>query len=159
MYLVNITIPPGFDGPQKANPAPCAHTEVYLRRIPNKNRGTLLQITSYEMGAKLADVPEEELGNSAEHYLMEFLSSIENKRTSFNASTPTRILLGDVPAARVEWTGEVDINQMSGVMYCAIVGTAAITLHTQGYLDSPERDRADAIQAIEAVTFAVNALR
>ena len=153
MDLVKIMIPPGFDGPQKANPAPCANTEVYLRRIPNKNRGTLLQMTSYEMGTRLANVPEEELGNRAEHQLMEFLAAIERTRTSFSASTPTRILLGGLPAACVEWTGDADNRQMSGVMYCAIVGSVAVTLHTQGYSDSPERDRAEAISAIEAVTF------
>lgn len=153
MALVNITIPRGFDGPQKSNPAPGTSTTVYLRRIPNKSRGTLLQITTYAIGETLAHVLDDELGNHAEQHLIEVLSTIERKRTSFITSTPTRLLLGNMPAARVEWTGDADNMQMSGVMYCAIVGTVAVTLHTQVYSDSPEQDRIDAIAAIEAATF------
>jgi hypothetical protein len=154
MQLINITIPAGFDGPQKSVPAPYTHMEVYLRRIPNKNRGTLLQITTYELGPKLAEIAENAPGDRAEHYLLEFLKSIASKRSAFQAAAPDRVELGGLPAARVEWTGDADGRHMSGVMYCVIVDTTAVTLHVQGFSDSPAQDVTNAIQAIEAVTFA-----
>lgn len=153
LELVQIVVPPGFDGPTSASPGPGAHVDAYVRRISGHERGTLFQVTTYDFGSKLDGIPKEELGNGAEHYLLQFLGGIERQRTNFHALKPTRVLLGKIPAARVEWTGVAQGEQMSGVMYCVIVGTVVVTLHTQGFKDSPAPDRADALQAIESVKF------
>lgn len=152
--LVIIPVPPGFEGPQTSSPGPGAHMEAYVRRIPGKERGTLLQITTYDFGSRLAGIPKEELGNAAENYLMQMLGGVERRRGSFAASRPTRVSLGGLPAARVEWTGTAGGFDMSGVMFCVIVGTVVVTLHTQGFSDSPPADRTDALSAIEQVSFA-----
>ena len=36
-----------------------------------------------------------------------------------------------IPAARVQWTGGVGEIQAIGVMYCVLVGSSIISLHTQ----------------------------
>jgi len=151
--LVQIVVPAGFEGPTSADPGPGAHIDGYVRHIPGQERGTLLQITTYDFGSKLKDMPKEELADAAEHYLLQFLGGVERKRTGFHASKPTRVSLGKIPAARVEWTGTAQGEAMSGVMYCVIVGTTVVEFHTQGFRDSPPSDRVDALRAIESVKF------
>lgn len=151
--LVQLPIPPGFEGPYTTQPGPGSSTSAYLRKIPGQSRGTLLQVTTYEFGSKLAGIPKEELGNGAENYLLQFLAGVQRRRTSFRADKPTRIQLGGLPAARIEWAGTSEGYPMTGVMYCVIVGTVVVSLHTQGFEDSPASDRAAAVRAIEAVTF------
>jgi hypothetical protein len=150
--LVQLAVPSNFEGPQRASESG-AQVEAYVHRIPGTERSTLLQISTYDFGAKLKDVPKEELGNGAEHYLLQFLGGIERRRTEYHGSSPTRVLLGGIPAARAEWTGKAKNQLMSGVMYCVIVGTTVVAFHTQGFSDSAPSDRTAAIRAIESVTF------
>jgi len=86
--LVQIVVPAGFEGPTSADPGPGAHIDGYVRHIPGQERGTLLQITTYDFGSKLKDMPKEELADAAEHYLLQFLGGVERKRTGFHASKP-----------------------------------------------------------------------
>lgn len=153
--LVRITVPAGFEGPTSADPGPGAHTDAYVRHLPGQEQGTLLQITTFDFDSKLKDMPKEELADAAEHYLLQFLRGVERKRTDFHASKPARVSLGKIPGARVEWTGMAQGEAMSGVMYCVIVGTTVVEFHTQVFQDSPSSDRADALRAIESVSFDV----
>jgi hypothetical protein len=150
--LVKIAVPSGFEGPTSASENG-ADVVGYVRRIPGSTHGTLLQISTYDFGAKLKGIPKKDLGDGAEHYLLQFLSGVERRRTNFHASSPTRQSLGGIPAARIEWTGIAQGQQMSGVMYCVIVGTKVVAFHTQGFASSPPSDRANALRAIESAKF------
>jgi len=46
-------------------------------------------------------------------------------------SKPERIQLGGLPASRVMWAGNFNGTPVSGVMYCVVIGTTVVTLHTQ----------------------------
>ena len=151
--LVQLVAPTNFEGPTSATPGPGMHSDAYVHRVPGSDRGTLLQVTTYDFGSKLEGLPKNELGDGAERYLMQFLGGIERARTEFHASKPTRTTLGGLPAARVEWTGTARGQAMSGVMYSVIVGTLVVSFHTQGFEDSSVGDRKAALHAIETVTF------
>ncbi len=114
--LVDIRIPEGFEGPAAGSPGPGAALVAYVKRMPGEERGTLLQITTIDFGPKLENLPKSDLGEAAEFYLGEFLGGIERARTSFKATTPVHLTLGNLPAARVEWTGVANEQSMSGVM-------------------------------------------
>ena len=151
--IVQLLPPKGFEGPTSTDGPGGAHIEAYVHRISGTDRSTLLQLTTYDFGSKLEGIPKKELGNGAEHYLMQFLGGVERARMNFHASKPTQITLGGSPGARVDWTGEARGQSMSGVMYCVIVGTVVVTFHTQSFEDSPPEDRTAALHAIESVTF------
>ena len=40
---------------------------------------------------------------------------------------------------------------VSGVMYCVVIGTTVVTLHTQGVDDAPLENRRAAMEAFEAL--------
>lgn len=150
--LVHIVAPKGFEGPTSASENG-ANVAAYVRHKQGSEHSTLLQITTYDFGAKLIHLSKKDLGDGAEHYLLQFLGGIERRRINFHASGPTRLSLGGIPAARIEWTGVAQGQQMSGVMYCVIVGTKVVAFHTQGFADSPPSDRANALRAIESAKF------
>ncbi len=152
--FVKISVPPGFEGPTAAPIGPTGYTKGYVRKIPGASSGTLLQITTYDFGSSLSNLPKEVLGDASEKYLMQFLAGIERQRTDFRAATPTRLKLGGIDASRVEWSGVANGRLLSGVMYCVIVGTVVVSFHTQGFRDAPATDRTDALEAIESVSFA-----
>jgi hypothetical protein len=74
----------------------------YTKPYPDKNGGTLFQITEYDMGEALRGMPEDKRGETADYYLAQFLGGVERRRTNFSAAEPERILLGGIPAARVK---------------------------------------------------------
>lgn len=151
--LVQLVPPAGFEGPTTAEAPGGGHIDAYVRPIAGTTRSTLLQVSTYDLGSKLEGVPTSELGDGAEHYLMQFIGGVARARANFQSGKPTRTTLGGLPSARVEWTGIARGRPMSGVMYCTIVGTNVVTLHMQGFEDSPREDRDAALRAIESVKF------
>lgn len=148
-----INIPVGFEGPVVASHKSGAKVQAYMKKIPGAGRTTLLQITTYDFGSQLDELPDEKRGEAAGHYLSQFLSSVQQKRDSFESTDAARVVLDGIPAARVEWHGSSAGFNMSGVMYCVIVGSIVISLHTQGFEDSPAADTEAALAAIDSVTF------
>ncbi|WP_323845751.1 hypothetical protein [Microbulbifer magnicolonia] len=150
---VTITIPSGFEGPIAASHQSGAQVNAYVKKIPGQERGTLLQITTYDFGSKLDGLPAEKLGEAANYYLAQFLAAVQRQRESFESTEFTQVLLDGTPAARAEWHGTSSGLKMSGTMYCAVVGSQVISLHTQGFADSPAADTKAALAAINSVKF------
>lgn len=160
--LVRIEIPENFQlkssGSQDA-----MHQDSYVTGVHGSEHSTLLQISIFDYGDELKDVPKEKLGEKAAEYVLEFLGSIEKSHAHFHASPPTHLALGGRPGARVEWTGSptgdewkgtvAETQSMSGVLYCVIVGTKIVWFRTQWFSSSPAADRSNALRAIEAVRF------
>jgi hypothetical protein len=151
--LVQIAIPEGFEGPSVLDIDAHSRTLGYLRPIPGLERGTLIQVTTLHGGPDLEGLADAERGHAADYFVRDVLTGIERARTSFEAGEPTRVSIGGLPAARIEWTGMVGDFRMSGVIYCVLVGPTLVSFHTQGFSDSPPQDRADAIRAIESASF------
>ena len=144
-------VPAGFEGPVTESPGPGLDIVAYTKPHAGTDGGTLFQITTYDFGSDLEGMPEEERGNVSEFYLGQFLDGVERKRTTFQASTPERIQLGGLPASRVMWTGKVNGLPVSGVMYCVVIGTIVVNLHTQDVDGAPRENRVAAMNAFEAL--------
>ena len=150
---MTLVVPDGFEGPVQQRPGPGALVVGYSKPTPNATSGTLLQITVYDADSQDGPVPEDQRGALTEQYLLQFLGGVERARTSFGKSAVEKLRLGGIPAARVRWKGEARGAQMSGVMYCVIVGTRLISFHTQALADAPPESVSQAMRAIESVKF------
>jgi len=149
--VVVLDIPQGFEGPIEQSAGPQAKVVGYTRPYPNRDGGTLFQITEFQMGEALRAMPEDQRGATAEYYLGQFLGGVERRRTNFAAAKAEKIMLGGIPGARVTWTGDVDGQRTSGVMYCVVIGTVVVSLHTQDVDGAPPENRAAATKAFEGV--------
>jgi hypothetical protein len=149
--LITIDIPEGFEGPIQESPGPNAKVVGYTKPYQDRDGGTLLQITEYDMGESLRGMPEDARGETADYYLLQFLSGVERRRTNFVAAQPERIMLGGIPGARAKWTGDFAGQQTSGVMYCVVIGTVVVSFHTQDLDGAPQENRAAATKAFEGV--------
>lgn len=162
--LLRIEIPAGFKGPASGQKCGlqrgtvvCAFTVAYGRHDPGAI-GTVLQITEVDFGPTFPKLGKDRLGDTAEKYLFAFLKGIERRRTDFRASAPSRLELDGLPAARVTWKGLMRKEPMRGVkmvgaMYCVVIGSQVVILHTQYNADAPPETTSAAIHAIESVQF------
>lgn len=151
--LVNISVPAGYKGPLSSSHQSGAQVMGYVKKIPGSERGTLIQISTYDFGAQLSGMPEEMRGETAAYYHDQFLAGVQRQRTSFKSSEITRVVLDGIPSARVEWSGVAQGFKMSGVMYCSVAGTVVVSMHAQGFDDSPDADFEAAVAAIDKVRF------
>ena len=103
------------------------------------------------MGEALRGMPKDKRGEAADFYVEQFLGGVKRRRTNFSATKPERIVLGGIPAARVKWTGNVEGQRASGVMYCVVIGTTIVSFHTQDLEGAPPENRAAAVKAFESV--------
>lgn len=149
--VLTFSVPDGFVGPTTGAPGLGANVTAYTKPYSGTPGGTLLQISTYDFRSALEGMPEEERGNASEYYLGQFLGGVERKRTSFSASRPERLSLGGLTASRVTWTGRFNGLSTSGVMYCLIIGTTVVSLHTQDIDGAPTGNRSAAIAAFEGL--------
>jgi len=150
--VLSLEVPAGFQGPIRQSPSPDAVLVAYTKPHTGE-RGTLLQISTYELGSKLPKFTSAELGAAAEKYLLEFLTGVERRRSSFQASKPTRIMLNGVPAAQVTWKGVAQGARLHGTMYCVVIGSRVVSFHTQDFENAPAENTSEAIRAFESVKF------
>ncbi len=154
--LLRLEVPAGFEGPAIGDLGPSASSVAFRRNYPTGPAGTLLQVTTYDFHDALAKMPEDQRGQAADIYLGQFMQGIERKRTSFQSTAPSRVMLGGFPAARSTWSGNLEAEPMTGVMYCVVVGTVIVVFHTQDKVAAPPENRDAAIKAIESVSFPSN---
>lgn len=149
--VLTLSVPDGFEGPTTGSPGPGAKVTAYTKPYLGMSGGTLFQISTYDFKSALEGMPDEERGNASEYYLGQFLGGVERKRTAFSATRPERISLGGLPASRVTWTGRFNDLPTSGVMYCLIIGTTVVSLHTQDMDGAPTSNRSAAVAAFEGL--------
>lgn len=147
--VLSLEVPVGFEGPVSDSPGPGAEMTAFTKPYTDRSGGTLFQITTYDFQSSLEGMPEEERGNASEYYLGQFLDGVEKKRTNFSASKPERLSLGGIPGSRVDWSGMFNGTPASGVMYCVIIGTTVVSLHTQDIDGAPPENRAVSVRAFE----------
>ena len=152
--VVTIDIPQDFIGPSSQSPAPGTLTVAYSKPYDDRDGGTLLQITRADLGDGLLEIPPDKLGDIATVYLSQFLGGVERRRTDFKVSAPETVTLDGLPAARATWSGARDGVETTGVMYCVVVGTVVVSLHTQDIVGAPQENRSDAMRAFEGIKFA-----
>ena len=149
--VVRMSVPAQFEGPTTAEPGHGAKVVAFVAKHPAESRGTLLQVSTYDFGAALAGMPEDMRQEGTDGYLKQFLGGIERRRQHFSIVKQEPVVLSGIKASRAEWTGQVEGQPMSGVMYCVIVGTRVVSFHTQDFDDAPRENMNAAIQAITTV--------
>lgn len=150
---IRISIPEGFEGPISGTEQG-ASVVAFVKKYPGDTRGTLLQITTYDFGQALAGMPEDARQDATDKYLAQFLGGVGHARQSFRIINQGHILIDGIKASRAEWSGQAKGQSMSGVMYCVIVGTRVVALHTQDFEDAPAANRKAVLESIKSVSFA-----
>ena len=146
-----IDIPEGFEGPTTENMGPHTSVVAFVKRHPNKETGTLLQITSWNPGQKFPELSMDQLKEGAANYLLQFIGGIERKRTTFKKSSIEYVSISTVPAAKITWTGVASDRAMTGTMYCLIYQSNIISLHTQDFVEYGHKDIDSAVLAFESI--------
>jgi hypothetical protein len=127
---LSITVPAGFDGPTTGQNEGTAMT-AWVKHRPGEDGGTLLQVSVVDMGSALNGITVAQRAEGAKHYLSEFIGGVARRRDNFKLGEVQPVSLAGMPAARVQWSGGVGEIQAIGVMYCVLVGSSIISLHTQ----------------------------
>lgn len=149
VWPISIEPPKDFEGPiqQQAQ----GGTAVAWTRKETDGTATLLQVTTYNVGMTIAKMSPEDGYAGARQYLGEMLAGVARRRTDFKQTEPVRMQLAGRPAARVSWTGKMNGMPTNGVMFCVIVGTYMVNLHTQGSGSTPTPSMQAAMKSIEAI--------
>ena len=155
VWPISINPPPDFEGPIRQQKEG-ADVVAWTRKLPDGS-GTLLQVTTYRLPTLLPNLSGDDSYAGAKKYLADMLGGIERRRTEFHQSEPVRINLAGRPAARISWTGTMGDRPTNGVMYCVIVGSYMVNLHTQGSGSAPSESMKSAMKSIEAITAVLSA--
>jgi len=150
----SINIPAGFDGPIKKNMGQGASTIAFQNLHKDENNATLLQITTWNPGKPFPEMTDEELKKGAAQYLEQFLSGVARKRSHFEKSEVEFIKISGVPAAKVNWSGEIDSKKAHGVMYCYVFNSKIISLHTQDLVEFGGLYLNQAVESFESIKLA-----
>jgi len=153
MSVLRIDVPDGFAGPVTQHPDATSTVTGFVKNYPKDTRGTLLQITTYDVGTSLKSMSESARISTTDTYLDQMLAGVARKRMAFKASPPAHIRIGGMAASRESWTGSAQGQGMAGTMYCVIVGGVVVFFHTQDFVDAPAGNREQALRAIETVAF------
>jgi hypothetical protein len=148
---IRLAVPAEFTGPDVLTPESGAKIVNFVRPIPGTERGTVLQITTFEPDSAEWGVLNAEDVDPTELLLDEFLGGVERRRERFEVVSRDRIELSGLPAARGEWRGVAGGRDMKGVIHSVIVGSHVVVLATQTFTDAPEDHLPAALQAIESV--------
>jgi len=127
---LSITVPVGFDGPTTGQNDGAVMT-AWVKHRAGEDRGALLQISVVDLGSALSGFTIAQRADGAKHYLSEFVFGVARRRDNFKLGEVEPVSLAGMPGARVQWTGGVGEIQAIGVMYCVLVGTSIISLHTE----------------------------
>jgi hypothetical protein len=145
-----ISIPDGFEGPIRSD-AGGGVTTAWVKRRPGMNGGTLLQVSAIDVGTSLDGMTAAQRAEGARHYLLEFIRGLGPSRGNFELGDVEQVSLAGLPAARVRWSGTVDGAAAIGVMYCVLVGSSVVSLHTQDVGTAITSAMFSALSAIEGV--------
>jgi len=147
---VSLTVPEGFEGPA-TNQENGGLTAAWIKRPVGTAGGTLLQISTVDMGSSLDGLAPDQRVEATEHYLLEFVKGVAQKREGFALGAIDTVTVAGQPAARVRWTGRLGDAPAIGVMYCVIVGHTLVNFRTQDEGSDITPAMYTAITAIEGV--------
>jgi hypothetical protein len=147
---ITLDIPKGFEGPVSQS---VERGMMYgFSKVSSTPRvRTLLQLSSYDLAKTIPRLSKEEFLVGSDKYLQEFLKGVERRRTGFKQSRIAHISLGGIPASKISWSGSLQGVEMKGVMYCVIVGSKAISLHTQDAGNEITPNMLEAMRSIESL--------
>ena len=113
---------------------------------------TLLQLTAFDTKKSFPPLTQGEMWKVTDKYLRDVLKGVERRRAQFSKGTIAHISLGGAPASKIAWTGRVGDLPTNGIMYCVIVGSEIVSLHTQDAGTVITASMAQAVHAIESLT-------
>jgi len=147
---ITLQIPEGFEGPVSQSKEKLA-LYGFIKPSSTPQIRTLLQLSSYDLGKTIPKLSKEEMWAGSDKYLLEFLKGVERRRTGFSQSKIVHISLGGIHASKISWSGSLEGLKANGVMYCVIVGSKVISLHTQDAGNEITPNMLEAIKSIESL--------
>jgi hypothetical protein len=147
---VTLAIPEGFDGPGARN-LDGGETAAWVKRRPASVDGTLLQVSTIDLGAALDAVQPADRFEAARHYLLEFVKGVGRGGEDLQIDEVEQVKLAGLPAARVRFTGKLEHQPAIGVMYCVLVHHSVVSLRTQDEGSQITPAMYSAISAIDAL--------
>ena len=145
-----ISVPEGFEGPTRSDEQGGV-TMGWVKRRPASDGGTLLQISAIDVGSSLEGITSAQRVEATEHYLLEFVKGVGQRRADFEFGGIEQASLAGLPAARVRWTGTINGKATIGVMFCVLVRHSVVSLQTQDAGSEVTPAMYTAIGAIESV--------
>jgi len=143
-----ISVPQGFEGPTRDDGSGGV-TIAWIERHPASDVGTLLQVSTIDVGSSLDGITRAQAVEGANHYLLEFLRGIGHSLDHFEFGEFEQVSIAGLPAARVRWTASALGHPAIGVAYCVLVGRSVVSLQTQDLGSEFTPAMYSAISAIE----------
>lgn len=154
--VLKLPVPAGFKGPREETLLKSRiQTVGFVKRYPSSIHGTLLQITTIKIGAKLIDLSPGKKVKAATLCLKDLVTGVADRSTSFKVFGLKHPYLDGVKGSSVTWSGKARGHGMTGIMICVVVGPYFIAFHTQDFSDAPPSNRKQALSAIRAVKFKI----
>lgn len=151
---LKMEFPTGFkEGGLEIGKSREPNTRAFTKLDPKTAINTVLELSAYDFGARMPNVPKEQLGEMADRYAAQFLEATKQRRQKFFAAPSVRVLLDGNPASKISWTGSVGGRSGSGVLYCTVVGTRVIRLQVQHLQVSSSETFRQAEESIKTVRF------
>lgn len=149
----HIRVPDGFEGPVVENIN--QHSKVYGFKYTHEDglTGALLQLTVFDSGHEIPSFSPEKMKKVTRHFLTQFLSGVEKRRSQFETSDIEFVLISGVPASRVTWRGIENGRQLEGIMYAYVYQSKVISLHTQDFIEYDQIYIQRAKSAFESIVF------
>jgi len=147
---ITLDVPNGFEGPLSQS-MERAVTYGFTKPSSTPQFRTLLQLSAYDLGKSIPKLSKKEMLEGTDKYLLEFLKGVERRRTGFTQSKIVHISLCGVPASKISWSGSFEGLKANGVMYCAIVGSKVLSLHTQDAGNELTPNMLEAMRCIESL--------
>jgi len=147
----NIDIPAGFAGQDTKKVRDLGIIHKFVKKHPDKDIGTLLQITVYDFGQKLRPVPESMMLAAAEGHLLDFTAGLRRHFDKFDYKQMKSLKIDNTPTAHVEWTGNSNGRPMHGTAYCLIKGSKVIIFHVKDISEAPLDNTIQALTVLSAV--------
>jgi hypothetical protein len=148
---ISLEIPRGFDGPLSQDLNGAA-VYAFTKSSTAPEVRTMFQISIYDTGKALPKLSNEKMWAGTDKSVLAMLKGVERRRTNFNQGKITHMHLGGIPASKISWSGDYEGVPANGVMYCVMVGSKLVSLHTQETSGKSTPNMSEAIRAIESLS-------
>jgi hypothetical protein len=147
---IAISVPSGFEGPSRED-ANGGVTVAWIERQPVPGGGTLLQVSTIDVGTSLDGITQAQRVEGTNHYLLEFVRGVGHSLDNFEFGEFEQVSLAGLPAARVHWTATTSGHSAVGIIYCVLVGHSVVSLQTRDTGTEITPAMYSAMSAIEGV--------
>lgn len=147
----SIDLPEGFVKTETKNIRDQGLIHEFVKKHPQRNDGTLLQITVYDFGQKLRPVPDSMILAAAEDHLMDYIAGQRRGFDSFEFNRMPSLKIDNTPTAHIEWTATRGEQALHGTALCLLKSSRVVMFQVKDVSEVPLDNTIEALKALTAI--------